>query len=82
MAEESGVVAEPQPEPVVVPTKDGNKFSMKNFIESGVPTKIGIVLGLVVVSRLGVYIHLPGVDVQAYQDAIARGDPSAKNQLL
>ena len=37
------------------------------------PKKVGIMLALIVFSRLGVYIRLPGVDVERFSEAMSSG---------
>jgi hypothetical protein len=46
--------------------KDDDGFSWGEFIKSDLPSKLAILLGLIAVSRLGVYIRLPGVDVDGF----------------
>ncbi|PNH12846.1 Preprotein translocase subunit SECY, chloroplastic [Tetrabaena socialis] len=49
---------------------DDDKFSWSEFVNSPLPGKIGGVLALLVLSRLGVYIRLPGVDVDAFANSL------------
>jgi len=41
-------------------------FNFQSFLKSELPGKLAILLSLVVVSRLGVYVRLPGVDVDGF----------------
>lgn len=54
------------------------------FFSGGLPGKLAIMLGLVAFSRLGVYVRLPGVDVERFAEAmqvcaplLTRGDIAA-----
>lgn len=40
------------------------------FFSGGLPGKLAIMLGLVAFSRLGVYVRLPGVDVERFAEAM------------
>lgn len=42
------------------------EFSWQEFLRSELPKKLGILIGLIAFSRLGVYIRIPGVDVDAF----------------
>ncbi|KAJ9511646.1 pre protein translocase secY subunit [Haematococcus lacustris] len=46
--------------------RDDDSFSWSEFLKSDLPAKLALLLGLVTVSRLGVYIRLPGVDVDGF----------------
>lgn len=42
-----------------------------DFFSSDLPKKVGILLALIVFSRVGVYVRLPGVDVDKFADAMS-----------
>lgn len=46
-------------------------FSWNEFINSELPGKLGILVGLIVLSRVGVYIRLPGVDIDAFAQTMS-----------
>lgn len=41
-------------------------FNWNDFTRSDLPQKLGVLLGLIALSRVGVYIRLPGVDVDGF----------------
>ncbi|GLC70657.1 hypothetical protein PLESTF_001018800 [Pleodorina starrii] len=45
-------------------------FSWTEFFNSDLPKKLGGLLALLLLSRVGVYIRLPGVDVDAFADSL------------
>lgn len=45
-------------------------FSWQEFFKSDLPQKLGVLLGLIILSRLGVYVRIPGVDVDAFADTM------------
>lgn len=49
---------------------DGNS-GVGDFFSGDLPKKLAILLGLLVFSRLGVYVRLPGVDVDRFADAMS-----------
>eukprot|EP00889_Picochlorum_renovo_P001329 jgi/Picre1/28359/NNA_003765.t1 len=42
-----------------------------DFFSSDLPKKVGLLLALIVFSRVGVYVRLPGVDVDRFADAMS-----------
>lgn len=46
-------------------------FSWGSFLSGPLPGKLAALLGLIVLSRVGVYVRLPGVDVDAFADTMA-----------
>lgn len=48
-------------------------FSWSEFTKSGLPQKLGVLLGLIAFSRLGVYIRLPGVNVEGFAETMKSG---------
>lgn len=49
---------------------DDDKFSWTEFFNSDLPKKLGGLLALLLLSRVGVYIRLPGVDVDAFAESL------------
>ncbi|KAG2501670.1 hypothetical protein HYH03_000173 [Edaphochlamys debaryana] len=49
---------------------EDDKFSFQEFLGSDLPKKLGGLLALLLLSRVGVYIRLPGVDVDAFSDSL------------
>lgn len=49
---------------------DGDDFSWQEFFNSDLPKKLGGLLALLLLSRVGVYIRLPGVDVDAFAESL------------
>jgi hypothetical protein len=49
---------------------DDEAFSWSAFMSGPLPGKLAALLGLIVVSRVGVYVRLPGVDVDAFAGAM------------
>lgn len=45
--------------------------SLGDFLNGDLPKKLGLLLALLVFSRLGVYIRVPGVDVDRFADAMS-----------
>lgn len=45
-------------------------FSWGSFLAGPLPGKLAALVGLIVVSRIGVYVRLPGVDVDAFSSAM------------
>ncbi|CAG9462332.1 unnamed protein product [Pedinophyceae sp. YPF-701] len=41
--------------------------------QEGIPQKVAAILGLVLLSRLGVYVPVPGVDTEAFSEALKQG---------
>jgi hypothetical protein len=41
------------------------------MLSSDLPKKLGVLIGLIVLSRVGVYIRIPGVDVDAFADTMS-----------
>ncbi|GAX74425.1 hypothetical protein CEUSTIGMA_g1874.t1 [Chlamydomonas eustigma] len=52
-------------------SSDEGGFSWKEFLSSDLPSKLGVLVGLIALSRVGVYIRLPGVDVDAFAATMA-----------
>jgi hypothetical protein len=48
------------------PTPKEEQFSWQEFWGSDLPQKLGVLVGLIVLSRVGVYVRIPGVDVDAF----------------
>jgi len=42
-----------------------------DFFSSDLPKKVALLLGLIIFSRLGVYVRLPGVDVDKFSEAMS-----------
>jgi len=55
-----------KPKPKSASTVEDDGFTIQGFFKSELPGKLAILLSLVVVSRLGVYVRLPGVDVDGF----------------
>lgn len=49
---------------------EDESFSWQEFMNSDLPKKLGGLLALIALSRVGVYIRLPGVDVDAFSDSL------------
>ncbi|KXZ55679.1 hypothetical protein GPECTOR_2g1229 [Gonium pectorale] len=49
---------------------EDDKFSWQEFFNSDLPKKLGGLVALLLLSRVGVYIRLPGVDVDAFADSL------------
>ncbi|MEW5316278.1 MAG: hypothetical protein WDW38_007659 [Sanguina aurantia] len=47
-------------------SSDDEKFNWNEFIKSELPSKLLALVGLIAFTRLGVYVRLPGVDVDAF----------------
>ncbi len=45
-------------------------FSWGSFFSGPLPGKLAALVGLIVVSRVGVYVRIPGVDVDAFSAAM------------
>lgn len=45
---------------------DDDSFNFNEFLGSDLPRKLTVLLGLIALSRIGVYIRLPGVDVDGF----------------
>jgi hypothetical protein len=45
-------------------------FSWGSFLSGPLPGKLAALIGLIVVSRVGVYVRIPGVDVEAFSSAM------------
>ncbi|KAF6263589.1 SecY subunit domain-containing protein [Scenedesmus sp. NREL 46B-D3] len=45
-------------------------FSWGSFLSGPLPGKLAALIGLIVVSRVGVYVRIPGVDVDAFSSAM------------
>lgn len=45
-------------------------FSWSSFFSGPLPGKLAALVGLIVVSRVGVYVRIPGVDVDAFSAAM------------
>lgn len=52
--------------PSAQPTSTSTGFSWEEFLASDLPKKIGVLLALIFFSRIGVYLRVPGVDVDAF----------------
>lgn len=46
-------------------------FSWQEFMQSELPNKLAILIGLIVLTRVGVYVRIPGVDVDAFAATMA-----------
>lgn len=66
LAADSGIRATP-------PSQGNQKFDFGAFLKGDLPKKLLIMLGLVALSRLGVYIRVPGVDVAKFEQSIQGG---------
>lgn len=53
------------------PFASGNGGGAGDFLQGDLPKKLALLLALLVFSRLGVYIRLPGVDVDRFSDAMS-----------
>eukprot|EP00967_Tisochrysis_lutea_P100093 scaffold149007_cov21-Tisochrysis_lutea.AAC.2 len=62
--DEGGTLTKPRPKGLTTVEDEG--FNFQSFLKSELPGKLAILLSLVVVSRLGVYVRLPGVDVDGF----------------
>lgn len=51
--------------------KEGNGSSFGDFLGGDLPKKLAMLLGLIIFSRIGVYIRLPGVDVDKLSDSMS-----------
>ncbi|EFJ49475.1 hypothetical protein VOLCADRAFT_104339 [Volvox carteri f. nagariensis] len=49
---------------------EDDSFSWTEFFNSNLPKKLGGLLALLLLSRVGVYIRLPGVDVDAFAESL------------
>lgn len=49
---------------------EDDKFSWQEFLGSDLPAKLGGLVALLLLSRVGVYIRLPGVDVDAFAESL------------
>ncbi|CAL5222560.1 g4942 [Coccomyxa viridis] len=47
-----------------------DKFDFGKFLRGDLPGKLGMLLALVVFSRLGVYMRVPGVDAERFAEAV------------
>jgi hypothetical protein len=54
----------------ILPQGTDPPFSWAEFIKSDLPNKLGVLVGLIVLSRVGVYIRIPGVDVEAFSSTM------------
>lgn len=45
-------------------------FSWGSFFSGPLPGKLAALIGLIIVSRVGVYVRIPGVDVDAFSGAM------------
>lgn len=52
---------------------EDQKFSWDDFFRGELPKKLAILLALIAFSRLGVYVRLPGVDVDAFAQKMQSG---------
>lgn len=59
-----------------------DEFSWQEFLTSDLPGKLGIMIGLIALSRVGVYIRLPGVDVDAFAATMANSGVMGYAQRL
>lgn len=50
-------------------TEEG--FSWQDFWRSELPQKLGVLVGLIALSRAGVYVRLPGVDVDGFSEMMS-----------
>jgi hypothetical protein len=55
------------------PSKKGDEDFFGNFMGGNLPGKIGTILALLVVSRVGTYIPISGVDRAAFAESLAGG---------
>jgi protein transport protein SEC61 subunit alpha len=60
----------PAGRPGGLPSTDGGS-TIGDFFGGDLPKKLALLLGLLVFSRLGVYIRLPGVDVDRFSEAMS-----------
>eukprot|EP00879_Flechtneria_rotunda_P009479 GHRR01009922.1.p1 GENE.GHRR01009922.1~~GHRR01009922.1.p1 ORF type:complete len:524 (+),score=189.12 GHRR01009922.1:267-1838(+) len=51
-------------------TQEEEGFSWSSFFAGPLPGKIAALIGLIVVSRVGVYVRIPGVDTEAFSTAM------------
>eukprot|EP00798_Chlamydomonas_sp_ICE-L_P023324 gene23324-30566_t len=47
------------------------EFNWNDFMKGDLPKKLGALVALILLSRVGVYIRIPGVDVDAFAETIA-----------
>ncbi len=47
-------------------SSDDDAFSWGEFLGSDVPKKLALLVGILALSRVGAYLRLPGVDVDAF----------------
>ncbi len=52
-------------------TQEEDGFTWSEMLFSDLPKKLGVLLALIVLSRVGVYIRIPGVDVDAFADTMS-----------
>eukprot|EP00891_Asterochloris_glomerata_P001298 jgi/Astpho2/1298/Aster-06174 len=55
------------------PRPSGDDSFMAGFTQGSLPKKLLVLLGLIAFSRLGVYLRVPGVDVDAFEKSIKGG---------
>ncbi|DBA86616.1 hypothetical protein WJX77_001473 [Trebouxia sp. C0004] len=67
-AADSGIRARPSSQPGA-----DQKFDFGAFLKGDLPKKLLIMLALVALSRLGVYIRVPGVDVAKFEQSMQGG---------
>ncbi|GAB4816752.1 hypothetical protein N2152v2_003798 [Parachlorella kessleri] len=53
--------------------KEEKKGPLREFIEGDLPKKLALLVALMVFSRVGVFIRLPGVDVDRFAETMAGG---------
>ncbi|BDA41534.1 Preprotein translocase subunit SECY, chloroplastic [Coccomyxa sp. Obi] len=59
--------------PKTQPGSQNDGFNFGNFMKGDLPGKLGLVLALIVFSRVGVYMRLPGVDVEKFSETVQSG---------
>lgn len=57
----------------LAPSIGSGGTSAGEFFNSNLPKNIALLLGFIVLSRVGVYIRLPGVDVDRFSEAVSSG---------
>ncbi|KAK9908883.1 hypothetical protein WJX75_004199 [Coccomyxa subellipsoidea] len=53
--------------------KNDGGFNFGDFMKGDLPGKLGIILALIVFSRVGVYMRLPGVDADKFAETVQSG---------
>lgn len=59
--------------PLTGSSPEDQRFNWLEFFQGELPKKLAILLGLIIFSRVGVYIRLPGVNVEAFAERMQSG---------